>query len=317
MSLIRRLRSAVKGRYQRYIVRRHYGVENPDVIQLPGSERQIHIDPADPRAWKILAMAPLFGRIARNQTYWQQACSQLAPSLGLDIGLNFGECLFSTEYSPQTELHGFEANPRLRHFVTKSRADHPAWRQMHLHFGLVSDMPADEATFYIDKRWSGGSTAIAGLKPQDSDRFELVKVPVLTVDNALASTRASRPGGSMVFKIDVEGYEFRVLQGMRKTLEAPRWAIGLIEFDTAMLKKAGESLEEYFEFLRQRFTIHAFLKGNRATPAPATWAEFSRVFRKPEFHTDLLLTAGEPDDRVLSFLKDWTTGGTAGQRRAA
>ncbi|QDT52338.1 hypothetical protein Pan44_03470 [Caulifigura coniformis] len=317
MPILRSLRNAIRGRTQRFVVRRRYGVDHPSVVTLPGSPHPIHIDPADSRAWKILVMAPLFGRLARNQTFWRQGCSRLTPSLALDIGLNFGECLFAADYDIRTELHAYEANPRLREYVTRSLAAHPARNQMRLHFGLVSDRPGPAATFYIDQRWSGGSSAIAGLKPEERDRYQPVQVPVLSVDSTLANSAANRPGGTLVFKIDVEGYEFRVLEGMQTTLSAPRWSLGLIEFDTALLKKAGESLEGYFAFLQERFEVYAFVRDCRAIRA-RTWNELRALFRKPEFHTDLLLASGEADEALVGFLNEWTTDNRARQiRRAA
>ncbi len=316
MSFVRNVRLALKGRYQRYRVRRHYGVACPSVVQLPGSTGRIHIDPDDPRAWKILAMAPLFGRLARNQTYWQQACSRLSPTLALDIGLNFGECLFSATYSPTTELHAFEANPQLQPYVTKSRAEHPAREQMHLHFGLVSDRPGPDAEFYVDRRWSGTSTAIAGLRPDDAERFQVVHVPVLSVDSTLANSSSMTPGGTLIFKIDVEGYESRVLRGMQQTLAAPRWAVGLIEFDTQLLKKAGESLDEYVDDLTRQFQVYAFVDRQGARPV-RNRAELQRLFRKPEFHTDLLLIAGDADERVSAFVSGWAGCDIGSRLRAA
>src|SRR5436190_3196432 len=214
MSIFRRLRNTIRRRIQLSAVKRRYGVERPSVVKLPGSNHPIHIDPQDPRAWKILAWAPLLGRLARNQTFWRQACGQLNPGLGLDIGLNFGECLFAADYGPRTELHAYEANPALKPYVSQSQAEHPARSQMKLHFGLVSDRPGPPQTFYIDQRWSGGSSAIAGLHPEEASRYQAVDVPVISVDSTLAQSPAARPGGTLVFKIDVEGYEFRVLEGM-------------------------------------------------------------------------------------------------------
>ena len=85
---------------------------------------------------------------------------------------------------------------------------------------------------------------------------------------------------------------------------------------TVLLKKAGESLEAYFDFLSRRFQVYAFVKEHRATPA-GSWAELTRMFRKPEFHTDLLLTSGESDNQVAAFLERWTTRAAVSQRSAA
>jgi FkbM family methyltransferase len=303
----RNISKAFKRRLSSFMVRRHYGVVRPAAVQLPGSRSRIHIDPNDPRAYKILVVAPLFGRLARNQPFWVDACTRLAPTLALDLGLNFGECLFSGDYARHTELHGFEANPRLEPYVRRSRIEHAAREQMHLHFALVSAQPGPDAEFYIDRRWSGGSTAIAGLKRDEESRYESVRMPVISVDSVMSLRKASRPGGTLVFKIDVEGYEFNVLKGMERTLASPQWAVGLIEFDTALLKQAGESLQRYWNFLSEKFEVYAFAGGTKAVPV-ASWEELQGLFRKDDFHTDLLLVRGEGDERLQQFLGDWTTG---------
>jgi FkbM family methyltransferase len=307
VKLIRNFAKAIKHRLSSFMVRRHYGMARPGAVRLPGSRSRIHIDPDDPRAYKILVVAPLFGRLARNQPFWTDACSRLAPTLALDLGLNFGECLFSGDYARHTELHGFEANPRLEPYVRKSRMEHAAREQMHLHFALVSSRPGPDAQFFIDRRWSGGSTAIAGLKREEASRYESIRMPVISVDSIMSLRKASRPGGTLVFKIDVEGYEFNVLKGMDRTLASPQWAVGLIEFDTVLLKKSGESLEKYWNFLSEKFDVYAFARSAKAVPV-ASWDELKGLFRKSEFHTDLLLVRGAGDERLESFLTDWTTG---------
>jgi FkbM family methyltransferase len=260
-------------------------------------------------------LAPLFGRLPRNLPFWCAGCAQLAPGLALDIGLNFGECLFSGDYSPGTELHGFEANPRLRPYVQRSVREHPARRQMTLHFALVTTAPGPDAEFFIDRRWSGGSTAVAGLHAEEADRYEAIRVPVTSIDARLAKSHSNRPGRTLFFKIDVEGYEYQVLQGMQRTLESPPWAIGLVEFDTQLLQRAGTSLPEYWRFLQSRFQVYAFVRGGAARPV-AAWSDLTQLFRRSEFHTDLLLVRGDVDESVERFLGSWCTTPPVRERAA-
>lgn len=304
MLRLRKWFKTVKQLAQSQLVRWRYGTYAPESVRLPGSPHPLFVDPLDPRAYKILVIAPLFGRVPRNLPFWREGCTRLGPSLALDIGMNFGECLFSPDYPEAMELHGFEANPRLRPYIQKSAKAHPARRQMSLHYALVAAAPGADAEFFIDRRWSGGSTAVPGLHPEDADRYEAIRVPVTSIDERLAKTKSLRPGRTLFFKIDVEGYEFHVLRGMQNTLASPRWALGLVEFDTRLLERAGVDLQEYWQFLQERFEVFAFARKGQARRV-RDWSDLAAMFRRPQLHTDLLLLRGEVDDALEQFLANW------------
>lgn len=76
-----------------------------------------------------------------------------------------------------------------------------------------------------------------------SDSKSKTKVPVTTLD--------SYEFKSVDFiKIDVEGYEVKVLEGARKTIEESR-AVMLIEVNRGALERAGTSAERLFEVLTE------------------------------------------------------------------
>jgi FkbM family methyltransferase len=314
--LFQELIDAVKRRVRRRIVRRRYGTDRPAMIQLPGSARRLYINPQDARAHQMLVVAPLLGRIPRNQPFWKSACAALTPTLALDIGMNFGECLFAGDYASHTELHGFEANPRLQPFVRRSLREHPARERMHLHFGIVDRKPATAGRFFIHRDWSGSSTALRGLVADEPEQYDPVEVPVLSVDSALMGRRSTRPGGTLVFKIDVEGFEFQVLKGMERTLAAPACAVGLIEFDREILDRSRDSARGFWKFLRDRFQIYAFSNGDRAQLVEK-WSDLQSFTGQRGFRHDLLLVSGD-DERLGAFLNEWTTApATVSRRRAA
>jgi FkbM family methyltransferase len=296
-------------------VTKHFGTAYPESVQLPESQNRLYLDPHDPRAYKILLASPLRGKVPRNQPFWRQGCTSLAPAMALDVGLNFGECLFAPTYSPQTEIHGFDANPRLQPYVEQSRASHPDGERMNVHFGLVADKPGPPTTFYIDREWSGGSTAVAGLHPSEKDRFEAIPVPVSSVDAILG--QRTRHFGSLFFKIDVEGYEFRVLQGMQQILADCTWSVGLLEFDPHLLQHAGDDIAAYWNFLASRFQIFAFDRGKLARPVSGDWKVAQVELGREGMHTDLIVVGGTPSPEVNRFLQQWTTEAASAQRCAA
>ena len=77
---------------------RRYRTLRPHKVALPDVDAQIHIDPSDRRARKKLLYDPLRGRTNRNVRFWRDFCATLEPDLALDIGANYGECIFSTDY---------------------------------------------------------------------------------------------------------------------------------------------------------------------------------------------------------------------------
>lgn len=300
---IRRVAKSFKRWRQRQIVRRHFGVDYPDSVQLSNSPHRLFLDPHDPRAYKVLLAAPLRGKIPRNQPFWQRGCMELRPQLALDIGLNFGECLFLPSYAPETEIHAFDANPRLLPYIEKSRAIHPDGERMQIHFGLVDAEVGPDATFYIDREWSGGSTAVSGLHPEDDGRFEVIQVPRTTIDTVLGSQSPGYQG--LFFKIDVEGYEYRALQGMTRLLESCTWSVGLLEYDPQLLRKAGDDLGEYWSFLSSRFQIYSFGAGRKAKLVSGDWSIARREMESSELHTDLIVVGGQIPPEVERFLASW------------
>jgi FkbM family methyltransferase len=317
MLSLNQLRKAARQYANVWRVRRVYGTTRPDSVILPQSGGRLYIDPQDSRAWKVLVVGSARKFVRRNQRFWQNA-TQL-PSLGLavDVGVNYGECLLGHSYPTGLKLHGFEANPFLVPYLEKTLGEHPSRSQIQLHQGLVSDQPGPPGDFFVNRLWSGTSSA---LRPAAADQAEVVKVPTVSVDSTLAgSSNGDRPGG-LVFKVDVEGYELRVLAGMRETLNRTAWSVGLIEFDVNNLRRAGESVEMGLSLLATQFRIFAFSSNTRVQRVEG-FHDLARAFNKSSFHTDLLLVSRTAPDEVNRAVDSWGYGTAiaerAGARRAA
>ncbi len=303
-NLIRQAARQFKSWRLRRIVKKQLGTAYPESVKLADSPHRLYVDPHDRRAYNILIAGPLRNRVPRVQPFWREACSMTTPQMAVDVGVNYGECLFGPNYSATTEVHGFEANPALIPFIERSRAEHPDASRIQVHLGLMAAEPGPSATFYIDREWSGGSSAVAGLRPSEPGRFEAMQVPVSSID----ATIGTRPAqfGSLVFKIDVEGYEFRVLQGMTQTLASATWSLGLLEFDPDLMRQAGDDLEQYWQFLSSRFRIYAFDGGRIAREVDHDWWASTTQPSKRDVHTDLIVVGGQPNEAVEHFLARWT-----------
>ncbi len=299
--------SAVISRlYLRARVLLNAGRFTPEWVNMPPHGHRVRIDPTDMRALRFMALQTMRGRYFRNRDYWERACRLLAPDWAIDVGVNYGECLFLPRYADHTRVLGIEANPGLRRFLEDSLAVHPCSPQIRLLFAAAAAESGSEISFFVDELWSGRSTMAKKESPGQQRARREIKVETVCIDDVLACNDASR-NTKIVFKIDVEGYERHVLSGMWRTIDTSSIAMGLIEFDPQMLANADVDAEEFAEELHARFDVWYFsgqksiVHSNRRNLYEAMRTAPSRK----GFHTDLLLCRNIPDDELQQILSPW------------
>lgn len=262
-----RLERAFKQAYLLPLTWLRYGSLRPARAKLHGGDHWIYIDPTDQCAIKKVVHEPLRRKVSVNLIFWRELLAHLQPELAVDVGLNYGECLFGATYSPATRLFGFEANPRLLPYLEQSRQSHPQGRQMVITNCLVSDVPADDISFAVNPVWSGQSSAVREINAgSGSIEFKLSARPL----DAIIVPQL-RKETTLLFKMDIEGYESRALRGFQQTLQRMTRAVGIIEFTSRFIRWAGEDPEAYFNWLRARFSIYRFadVKNRSVIAVPA------------------------------------------------
>lgn len=246
-----RLEKAFKQVYLVPLTLLRYKSLRPHRAKLHGCDNWIYIDPTDPCAIKKVVQEPLRRKVSSNLIFWREFNAHLKPDLVADVGLNYGECLFGTNYSATTSLWGFEANPRLMPHLERSRQAHPDGARMTLTNCLVSDVPTEGVPFLVNPQWSGQSSAVREVNATDNAlRFELPARPLDAVIPVSAATDKT-----MLFKMDIEGYESRALAGFEQTQKRVKMAIGLIEFTPKFIRWAGVEPEKYFAWLQERYDV--------------------------------------------------------------
>lgn len=230
--------------------------------------------------------------------FWQQALQKFDPTLILDAGMNYGGILFSGIYPSHAVIVGIEPNQSLVPYIDQSRAEHPNREQIKIFHAVASDQDNQLIKFYIcsgEHVGSGGSSAIPR---DDSPSYNMISS--ITIDTLLnnITTNPAR----FLFKIDVEGYEDKLLKGMTKQIALSEEAIGCIEFTPIFMQRAGTDGDAYLNFLQQYFKVYHPLDPTRVV-------HIKNLNMKTIYHylgsnfiqTDFLLTTKEATLRKLNY----------------
>src|SRR5262245_8722359 len=159
----------------------------------------------------------------------------------LDVGANIGyfTVCIAVWVGPMGTVHAFEAAPRI-HARLQANVELNGLRNVTSYAVALSDhegtVPFFEATH--------DHLGISSLRPLDSTQARRVEVRCTTLDSLLpASTRVR------LAKIDVEGAEMLVLEGMRGVLERDSPYL-VLELTDEFLRKVRGSAAEVVAFLR-------------------------------------------------------------------
>lgn len=195
----------------------------------------------------------------------------------LDVGAHVGlfTLLASRLVGPAGEVHAFEPVPanfeRLRANIALNGLANVQPSRV-----AVSDEEGEVSLGLRDERLVGNSTCDYTVGAELSS----VTAPTTTLDSYLD---ARGPARVRLVKIDVEGFEYRVLAGLEGTLaEAPPDAI-MLELNAEMLYEHGSSPTSLIAQLRDHgYKVQELGHAGRLKPAPAA-AEIERATERFDF----------------------------------
>ncbi|WP_158737179.1 FkbM family methyltransferase [Alteribacillus sp. YIM 98480] len=222
-------------------------------VLISGCNNVIYVDENDKKG-KDLIRTNGFSQ-PRVVNFWRRAVKKLNPTVVFDVGLNYGEVLFSTQYHPKTVITGIEANSKLSPYINQTLTKHPNGDQIKIIYALASDKNSKFRNFYINQRSGDSSVFSTGVRPQKKVKVNSVKIDQLFSQRSFAKD-------TLLFKIDVEGYEWNVLKGMLNTLKTCNGSAGCIEFNIAYLERVGINVEQFLRFLDKKFYVYPIGRDN-------------------------------------------------------
>jgi FkbM family methyltransferase len=174
----------------------------------------------------------------------------------LDVGANFGiYSLLAAKKNPDQEVHAFDPIPEmcelLKHNVHNIERPH-----LKVHQVGVSDS-VGRATLHLHR--DNGRSSLRNLKQEESGTIE---IEITTLDECLVNDL-----DISVMKLDVEGYECKVLRGAQQLLEKHHPLI-LFENNPGALRESGDSPEELQEILKtSEYQIYSEGEGQQLVPS--------------------------------------------------
>lgn len=133
----------------------------------------------------------------------------------VDIGANIGQYLFAVKsFFPKAKIYSFEPDPNIVQVLKKNVVQ---YSRTHIYEVALGNQKGN-FDFYRSKHFSEWSSLI---KPSD-DRYEKITVPVKKGDNIDSLSKLEEID---LLKIDVEGAELKVVEGMLKTIRKSKYLL--------------------------------------------------------------------------------------------
>lgn len=163
-----------------------------------------------------------------------------------DMGANFGFfSLLTKDYAPAVQVVSFEPNPALHQKLSCIISENSLSAIQAIPLGLSNT----EATLPLHLGIEDSGHTTFGAHPE-LESSATVEVNVLPFDIWREREGIPLPHYSeWIAKIDVEGFEFSVLQGMEKSLKAKAFIGLVVEINDFTLKFCHSSAQEVFDFL--------------------------------------------------------------------
>ncbi len=275
-------------------IRQAYHVDYPEFAYICGGLRKIAVNPGDLRARNMLLQKGV--RYYSSVQFFIYSCAYFLPvDIFLDIGANYGECLFALPLYKKVKVRGYEANAGLLKYLKKSKTYNDDLHDLAITWYAVTNRAGEMISFYIDTEWSGKSSALL-MKNQGS--VLRIDVPTTSIDHEM-----NQLGGCkmLLVKVDVEGFEPLVVEGAAKVNRDIPNIIYLLEFDSKFLMRGGIEPKAFFNKLAAQFRVYK-LSYRHINPVKDFMHLSAQQQGSSRIHVDLILTKFR-DPRINSVFE--------------
>ena len=192
-----------------------------------------------------------------------------------DVGANVGAIsLPIAAASPSVRVEAFEPSPPVRARLGANLALNPRLSsRVHVHACALSDR-SGETNFYVSSET--GNSGVGGLFAAGNRALTPTTVAVKRADDLIKAGEVLAPD---VVKIDVEGFELEVLQGMEGTLTRAKRMDLVFEHEVYRLDERRLPRDALARFLSSLgFELFAIVKGRNgcALPRPMRPSDLDR-----------------------------------------
>lgn len=243
------------------------------------SRTTFRVDPLDQRGRELQLSKS--GQL-NEPTYdmWESLLGEVEWTDIVDVGANYGEMLVRAKFPPSARVVAIEPNPRI----------YPLLRENLKNAGVDCDClqiavsnRVGMAELSVDLRWSGLSSLEVN-KTNPSSEGETTMVPTMTLDDLFAGGD-SLENRKFLLKIDVEGHEISVLEGMHRIMAECE--------DLAALVEVLHLDEDARSKILEKFDVAVFDLKSRTfrMVEPASLARLDQLFRDDSvYKNDVALT---------------------------
>jgi len=179
----------------------------------------------------------------------------------IDVGANIGylTTYFSSLVKKSGKVLAFEPDSRAFHFLEKNLILNNCINTQPYHVA-VSDR-VGTSQLYLSSNRTGNNVLyeLTQDRLDEPGRRSSVAIETTTLDQIFLSSNSAN---QTILKIDVEGFEFKVLIGGEKLFETHPSLITVIEYCPQLMQQAGTSSQEFSSFCsRKQLVIFQLIAG--------------------------------------------------------
>lgn len=264
-----------------------YGTNTPFFSFINNGLRKISVNPYDDRVKKVLINKGIC-YYSKVPNFIYNIISKMPVKYFLDIGVNYGECLFSIPFHSETIVMGYEANVQLKKYLDKSITYNDDIQSLRISFSAVTNTYGEKLNLNVDNNWSGKSSLFSNGKTESNDSIE---VKTTTIDSELKNIDKE---ALVLIKIDIQGAEPLAFEGAKSTNDSINNIIYIMEFDQDHLNMSGFDSKLFFSKLIEKFAVYKLT--SRIIQPIRNFEELNKIYKGEENkpisenkHCDLVL----------------------------